>query len=176
MAVTAIVLLVIARIWRYLSPIPALTISWQPNLFVVGILLGLAITAMSGLLYRLWPAYQRSADIYLNMVLPTLVWPDLIWLGLLPGLSEELLFRGVMLPTLGLNGLGIIVTSALFGIMHFSGTQQWPYIVWASVIGLMLGISATTTHSLVIPITAHITTNLVSSFLWKWKQEHVFLD
>lgn len=171
MGVTAVVLLVIARIVLYFSPVPLLTLGWQPQLVGMGLALGLVITGASGILYRLWPAYKASANVYLEMVLPTLAWPDLVWLGLLPGLSEELLFRGALLPTLGLNGMGLILTSLLFGIMHFSGIQQWSYIVWASIIGLVLGMSAIATHGLLVPITAHITTNLISSCLWKWKHQ-----
>ena len=173
MGVTAVVLLVVARIIIYFSPAPILPLGWNPSLMGLGVALGIGITVASGLLYRLWPAYQKSANIYLEMVLPTLVWPDLIWLGLLPGLSEELLFRGALLPTVGLNITGLIVTSLLFGVMHFSGTQQWPYIVWASVIGLVLGGSAIMTHGLLVPIIAHITTNTVSSCVWKLKHKNI---
>ncbi|MEB3231733.1 MAG: CPBP family glutamic-type intramembrane protease [Leptolyngbyaceae bacterium] len=170
MAITAIVLLVISRLWLYLAASTFLPLGWHPKLVATGILLGLAITGVSGLVYRWWPAYQVSADLYLAMVLPSLVWPDLIWLGLLPGLSEELLFRGVMLPSFGLNWFGVLLSSGIFGVMHFSGIQQWPYILWASIIGVVLGGSVVLTHSLVVPIIAHIVTNLLSSCLWKWQQ------
>jgi membrane protease YdiL (CAAX protease family) len=95
------------------------------------------------------------------------VLPDLIWLGLLPGMSEELLFRGVMLPAVGLNAIGVVASSLLFGILHMSGRQQWPYVVWATTVGLLLGFSALATGNLLVPIVAHVVTNLVSSYLWK---------
>jgi hypothetical protein len=82
-------------------------------------------------------------------------------------MSEELLFRGVMLPAIGLNATGLVATSLLFGILHLSGRQQWPYVVWASVVGLLLGFSALATGNLLVPIVAHIGTNLISSYLWK---------
>ncbi|MEM9216614.1 MAG: CPBP family intramembrane glutamic endopeptidase [Cyanobacteria bacterium P01_F01_bin.150] len=169
MGVTAIVLLVIARLILYFSPVSMLALGWTPQHVGIGIALGAGITSVSGIVYRFWPAYRKSANVYLEMVLPTLVWPDLLWLGLLPGLSEELLFRGALLPIAGLNILGLIVTSLLFGVMHFSGIQQWPYIVWASIVGIVLGWSAIATHGLLVPIIAHITTNIISSCLWKWK-------
>ena len=173
MGVTAVVLLVIARIILYFSPVPMLALGWNPRLVGMGLALGIGISSASGLLYRLWPAYQKSANVYLNMVLPTLVWPDLFWLGVLPGLSEELLFRGALLPIAGLNMVGLITTSLLFGAMHFSGPQQWPYVVWASIIGMMLASGAIATHSLLVPIIAHITTNIISSCLWKWKHRGI---
>jgi hypothetical protein len=82
-------------------------------------------------------------------------------------MSEELLFRGVMLPAVGLNPTGLIATSLLFGVLHLSGPQQWPYVVWASIVGLLLGLSALATGNLLVPIVAHIGTNLLSSYLWK---------
>ena len=96
-----------------------------------------------------------------------MLWPDLIWVGLLPGLSEELLFRGVMLPAIGLNITGIIVSSLCFGVLHISGLQHWPYVVWATAVGILLAYSALLTGNLLVPIVAHIFTNLVASYFWK---------
>ncbi len=129
--------------------------------------MGVAITGASAIVYRFWPAYRQSADYYLELVLKPLVWSDLLWLGLLPGMSEELLFRGLLLPTLGLNPIGIVGSSLCFGILHLSGSQQWSYVVWATIVGMLLGFSAVATGNLLVPIVAHIVTNLVSSYLWK---------
>ncbi|TVP68474.1 MAG: CPBP family intramembrane metalloprotease [Leptolyngbya sp. LCM1.Bin17] len=170
MGVTAIVLLVIARVWLYFDPAGLLpfTVSIQAGL--IGVAMGLGITLASAAVYQLWPAYRKSADSYLVMVLRPLHWPDLIWLGLLPGLSEELLFRGVMLPAIGLNSLGIVVSAASFGILHLSSPQQWPYVIWATTIGLVLATGAVVTGNLLVPVLAHVVTNLVSSLVWKFRQ------
>jgi hypothetical protein len=167
MGVTAIILLTIAKIWQKLGSVRLLP--WEINLEAVlwGIGTAVGITIASSIIYRLWPAYRRSADIYLELVIKPLIWPDLIWLGLLPGMSEELLFRGVMLPALGLNLTAVIISSLLFGVLHLSGAGQWPYVVWATIVGFALGYIALITGNLVIPIVAHIITNLVSSCLWK---------
>lgn len=170
MGVTAVILLLIARVWQYFGSIKILDVHF--TLQAVGLSLALAggISLGSGILYRIWPAYRHSADIYLELVIKPLVWPDLIWLGLLPGLSEELLFRGVMLPALGLDLTAVIVSSCLFGVLHFSGSQQWPYVLWAAVVGVALGYSAMVTGNLLVPTLAHIVTNLVASYLWKARQ------
>ncbi|MFM6710153.1 MAG: type II CAAX prenyl endopeptidase Rce1 family protein, partial [Microcystis panniformis] len=55
----------------------------------------------------------------------------------------------------------------IFGILHFSGSQQWPYVIWATVVGFALGYTVIITGNLLIPILAHIITNLLASFLWK---------
>lgn len=144
-----------------------LPLKWTPEALLLGIGLGLTITTASSLVYRLWSAYRRSADFYLELVLKPLLLPDLIWLGLLPGLSEELLFRGVMLPAFGLDITAVVVSSVCFGILHLSGSEQWPYVVWATSVGLLLGYSALLTGNLLVPIIAHIFTNLISSYFWK---------
>ena len=167
MGVTAIVLLVITKTWQKLGSVQLLSAQINQSAFVWGISLAVGITLASSIVYRLWPAYRHSADIYLELVIKPLIWPDLIWLGLLPGLSEELLFRGVMLPALGLNIMAVIVSSIIFGILHLSGAGQWPYVVWATIVGFALGYVALITGNLFIPIFAHVITNLVSSCLWK---------
>jgi hypothetical protein len=167
MGVTAIVLLLVARLWLYLGSVTLLPITFTLNAVLLGLGIALGITAASSLVYRLWPAYRQSADFYLHLVLKPLILPDLIWLGLLPGMSEELLFRGVMLPAVGLNPTGIIASSLLFGVLHLSGPQQWPYVVWATAVGLLLGFSAVATGNLLVPIVAHVFTNWLSSYIWK---------
>lgn len=170
MGVTALVLLLVTRLWLLFDTVTLLPFRWLPQALLWGAGLGLSITLASALVYQIWPAYRRSADFYLEFVLKPLTWPDLLWLGLLPGLSEELLFRGVMLPALGLNTGGVIVSSLCFGVLHLSGLQQWPYVLWASLVGLSLGFSAVMTGNLLVPVTAHVVANLVSSLIWKFRQ------
>jgi hypothetical protein len=168
MGVTAIVLLLISKVWVQFGAAAFLTIRWSTTALLMGLALGASITVASSIIYFLWPAYRQSADHYLQLVLKPLVLPDVIWLGLLPGLSEELLFRGVMLPTFGMDWVGILFSSLCFGVLHLSSLRQWPYVVWATLIGGVLGGSAVMTGNLLVPIAAHVTTNLVSSCLWKW--------
>jgi membrane protease YdiL (CAAX protease family) len=53
-------------------------------------------------------------------------------------------------------------------MLHLSGKEQWPYVVWATVVGLALGYGALATGNMLVPIVAHVLTNLISSGLWKW--------
>ncbi len=167
MGVTAIILWIVAKLWLYFGNFSLMSWRWDERELLMGIGLGLSITGLSGLAYQYCPPYRKSADYYLEIVLKPLALPDLIWLGLLPGLSEELLFRGVMLPALGLDDVAVIFSSICFGVLHLSGSQQWPYVVWASIVGLILGYSALLSGNLLVPIIAHVITNLVSSYLWK---------
>ncbi|MBE9175213.1 CPBP family intramembrane metalloprotease [Synechocystis salina LEGE 06155] len=168
MGFTAVLLLIIAKLWQWWGDVTLLRISLNAPDALIGVGLAAAIILTSGLIYRLWPAYRASADAYLAFVIKPLVWADLLWLGLLPGLSEELLFRGVMLSALGAGGLAVVVSSLVFGILHLSSAEQWPYVVWATVVGLVLGYGAIASGNLLVPIVAHILTNWVSSALWKF--------
>jgi uncharacterized protein len=168
MGLTAVLLLVVAKIWLRLDPTPQLPLRWNSLDLLWGLSLGVGITVCSALLYQLWPRYRAAADWYLQLILKPLVWSDVPWLGLLPGMSEELLFRGVMLPALGLNWIGLVASSLCFGVLHMSSWQQWPYVAWATVIGFALGYSALVTGNLLVPVTAHILTNIIASMTWKW--------
>jgi uncharacterized protein len=167
MAVTAVVLFGVAKLWLYLGDLSLRPIEFSAIDLGFGIALGLGLTGLSEIIYALWGTYRQSADFYLTMVLKPLAMPDLFWLGLLPGLSEELLFRGVMLPAIGLDPIGIVLSSLCFGALHMTDTRQWPYAVWATLIGIILGFTMVETGNLLIPIVAHITTNIVSGLSWK---------
>jgi uncharacterized protein len=167
MAVTAMILLAIAKAWLHFGAIALLDWKWNPQSGLWGLGLGVLISLLSAAVYRIWPSYRTSADAYLELVLKPLNWFDLIWLGLLPSLSEELLFRGVMLPALGLDILAVVGTSVCFGISHLNGWKQWPYAAWATTVGLMLGGSALVTNNLLVPVIAHLVTNSLSGLSWK---------
>ncbi|MEO1428820.1 MAG: CPBP family intramembrane glutamic endopeptidase [Cyanobacteria bacterium J06633_8] len=173
MGVTAIILWIIAKLWLRLGNLSLMSWRWHQQELLIGVALGLTITILSSLAYQFLPLYRRSANYYLEIVLKPLALPDLIWLGLLPGLSEELLFRGVMLPAFGLDHFAVIVSSICFGILHLSGSGQWAYVVWATIVGIILGYSAFLSGNLLVPIVAHIVTNIVSSYLWKIQQSKV---
>lgn len=173
MGVTAIILWIAAKACLKFSGVSLMAWHWNEQDFLLGIGLGLSITILSGIAYKLFTPYRRSVNSYLDIVLKPLALPDLIWLGLLPGLSEELLFRGVLIPALGLNHFAVFVSSISFGILHLSSPQQWTYVVWATIVGLVFGYSVVLNGNLLVPIIAHITTNLVSSCLWKMETSKV---
>ena len=168
MGVTAVVLLLAAKLWVQFGTVRLMSLQWSAIAVLQGLGLGMVITLASAIVYRAWAAYRQSADYYLALVLKPLVLPDLIWLGLLPGLSEELLFRGVMLPAFGLTLEGVIISSLCFGVLHLSSPRQWSYVAWAATVGVLLGYSVLLTGNLLVPIVAHITTNLISGTMWKW--------
>ncbi len=88
------------------------------------------------------------------------IWSILLVVGILPGICEEVLFRGFI--TRGFERKGkwnaIVVTSILFGILHLDPFRLIPVIL----IGIWLGFLLYKTNSLFIPIVAHISNNITS--------------
>ena len=76
----------------------------------------------------------------------------MIVIAALSGLTEELFFRGVLLPETGL-----VVSSVCFGALHALTTV---YFAWATAVGAGFGALTLAGDSLVTPIVAHATYNL----------------
>jgi membrane protease YdiL (CAAX protease family) len=171
MGITAILLLIVAKAWQFLGSVSLFPVIFSFKAVLIGLGSAGLIILASSIIYKIWPAYRRSAQYYLELVLKPLAIPDTLWLGLLPGLSEELLFRGIMIPALGSGVLAVIISSVLFGVLHLGGVQQWPYGVWATAVGFLLGMIMIVTGNLLIPIIAHILTNFISSLVWKLEKK-----
>ena len=73
----------------------------------------------------------------------------------LSSLGEELLFRGLLTPA-----IGVVMGAALFGLAHqIAGPSRWVWVGWAGVIGIGLGSVFAATGSLVGALLAHAIMN-----------------
>jgi len=84
-------------------------------------------------------------------------WTDLFILAAVAGISEEILFRGVIQPWLENSwGLvaGLIISSIIFGLVH---AVTWLYFILAASISAYLGmyLDYESTRNLVTPIIIH---------------------
>jgi uncharacterized protein len=73
MAVTAVVLLTVSKIWQKLGNVTMLPLQFDTHALIWSISLALGIIVASSIIYRLWSAYRHSADIYLELVVKPLV-------------------------------------------------------------------------------------------------------
>ncbi|CAI5985796.1 unnamed protein product [Closterium sp. NIES-65] len=96
-------------------------------------------------LLRLSPAFLDATNASNARALSSLNATDLIWVSLLPGISEELLFRGALLPLVGVNAVGVIVSGAVFGLLHVTGDRNLTFSAWASSVGCVYGVLAVAT-------------------------------
>ena len=87
---------------------------------------------------------------------------QILLLAGLSSLGEELLFRGLLTPL-----LGVVVSAVVFGMAHqMKGPSRWVWVVWATVVGAALGAIFALTGSLLGPLLAHAVVNAVNlSFL-----------
>ena len=122
---------------------------------VAPLLHGMVVGAM---LWGTIPLLLRSAAmrrVWNDVLLPfsrTLGTGDIAVVALLSGFTEELFFRGVLLPELGL-----VLSSLCFGALHALCAV---YFLWATVIGAGFSALALADDSLVTPMAAHATYNL----------------
>jgi membrane protease YdiL (CAAX protease family) len=73
----------------------------------------------------------------------------------LSSLGEELLFRALLVPL-----LGVPLAAVVFGLAHrINGPSRWVWAGWAFVAGLGLGTIFAATGSLVGPLLAHAVVN-----------------
>jgi uncharacterized protein len=75
---------------------------------------------------------------------------QIVVVSVLAGMAEELLFRGVLQPLIGLP-----LASLVFGAVHVGGRGFVGYGAWAACIGALFGWLMVETEGLLAPIVAH---------------------
>jgi membrane protease YdiL (CAAX protease family) len=140
----------------------------QPTL--TGLILGVAATvpllvALVWMLRSSWSPVRRLVVLVTELVGALVAGRSLVALGalaLLAGVSEEILFRGVIQQALTRwlpSGLAMVAASALFGLVHFASRA---YAVFAAIMGLYLGTLFVITGNLFAPIVAHAAYDFVA--------------
>eukprot|EP00469_Lotharella_globosa_P011481 CAMPEP_0167778256 /NCGR_PEP_ID=MMETSP0111_2-20121227/4152_1 /TAXON_ID=91324 /ORGANISM="Lotharella globosa, Strain CCCM811" /LENGTH=339 /DNA_ID=CAMNT_0007668539 /DNA_START=19 /DNA_END=1038 /DNA_ORIENTATION=- len=134
----------------------------------VGVMLGvgLAVTALRQLTLKIWEDYQWATDRSNEQVLRPLSMLDLAWVALLPGISEELLFRGALIPAVFPDWRGALIGALTFGVLHNSGGRNLASATFATAAGAAYGASFLATQSLLVPMGAHSLSNFLSAVLW----------
>lgn len=131
-------------------------------------LLGAGILSILLLLIRRFPVgslgrLMEFVEEVLKPLFLQLTILDLFMISVLAGVGEELLFRGLLqgglaqwwTPLLGSQAAlatALVVTSVLFGLAHCVTRE---YFVFASVLGLLLGLLVVVSGGLLAPIVAH---------------------
>jgi uncharacterized protein len=158
-------LLAIALAWAFVAKIP-LRQMCAPNAghLALGVGLGCALLAVNlftltvGARYCAW--CRRMKSLIEHDVAPLFrgfsVWAALM-LAALSGISEEILFRGVLQTQFGL-----IAASIIFGLAHIWRRDAVVYGVYATVIGAGFGLVYLLTQNLCAPILAHAVNNVVA--------------
>ena len=88
---------------------------------------------------------------------------EIIVISAVAGMGEELLFRGVLQPELGL-----FPASVIFGLAHMGGGGTLAFGCWVMVMGGMLGILAIASEGLLAPIIAHAVYDAAAMSYIRW--------
>src|SRR5262245_23984389 len=99
-----------------------------------------------------WPggALRRVYRVVVQPLFEHLRLWHIVFVSALAGVGEELLFRGVLQPLVGLAA-----ASVLFGAVHVGGREYVGYGLWAACIGLFMGWLTMMTGGLTAAIVAH---------------------
>jgi membrane protease YdiL (CAAX protease family) len=120
----------------------------------VGLLLGVALVALTRAAAAGWPPMGRMRDALVE-ILGAVRWREALGLALLSGFAEELLFRGALWQHLGLWG-----TTCLFALVHAVPRRKlWPYPLFALIAGLVFGLLRESSGSIWPPMLGHVTVN-----------------
>ncbi|KAK9832776.1 hypothetical protein WJX81_000085 [Elliptochloris bilobata] len=125
------------------------------------------VTAARQALLHVWPAFAAASQRSNRQVLSALSPLDLLWVAAVPGISEEFLFRGALIPATFPDWRGALVAGAAFGVLHVGGGRNWAFAAWAGAVGAVYGAAFLATGDVRVPMAAHTLANLAAAGLWK---------
>ncbi|ERN13754.1 hypothetical protein AMTRI_Chr06g199410 [Amborella trichopoda] len=123
-------------------------------------------------LLKMWPEFAESSEAANQQVLSSLNPLDYAMVAFLPGISEELLFRGALLPLFGLNWKSALVIGSLFGALHLGNGRKLSFAIWASVVGFIYGLGTIMSSSVLVPMASHSLNNLIGATLWRYSSKN----
>jgi len=101
-----------------------------------------------------------------SQVLPSLSFSDLLTVSFIPGISEELLFRGGLIPSSFPDWKGVLIAGVVFGALHNSGGRNLAFALWAAAVGCLYGFAFLYTQDIYVPMAAHSIANLFAAMYW----------
>ena len=160
---------VVAMVWSHGSPLehpePWLPLA-GPSAHVYSLAVGLAFGALVVMVTRLCVgrfAWARRLHGELRPFARGISVTGIVVLALLSAAGEELLFRGLLQPWIGVVGQAL-----LFGVVHqMPGPSRWVWVSWATLIGLALGALFALTGSLLGAFAAHALINGLNLYYLK---------
>jgi membrane protease YdiL (CAAX protease family) len=161
-AVFGILAAITASLWGHdpWTTLPLLEISGpfaMGTSVVMGALLAGATIALSRVAVRRH-AWARALHADLRPAVHGATGPAIVMMALASGVGEELVFRGLLVPH-----VGVLASSLAFGLLHqVRGRARWAWCAWATGMGAAFAAIFVLTGSLAGPVLAHVAINLVN--------------
>ncbi|CAL5077269.1 unnamed protein product [Urochloa decumbens] len=152
-------------------PIPDPTdVSFNFETWHLELIAGLVIVISSSryILLQTWSDFRDSSEAANTQILTSLEPLDYIAVACLPGISEELLFRGALMPILGLNWISALIIGTIFGILHLGNGRKYSFAIWATFVGFAYGIGTIASSSVIVPMVSHSINNIIGGLLWRF--------
>ncbi|KAI9170467.1 hypothetical protein LWI28_028490 [Acer negundo] len=121
------------------------------------------ISSCRYLLLKIWPDFAESSEAANQQVLTSLEPLDYLVVAFLPGFSEELLFRGALLPLFGIDWKSVLFVASIFGALHLGSGRKYSFAVWATFVGFIYGYATIVSNTIVVPMASHALNNLVKA-------------
>ena len=138
-------------------PLGETSIEWLLVSPLLGIGAGLVVVLLSRLAVRYY-RWARRLHIDFRHLLGQLSSREIFILAVASAVGEELLFRGALLPWIGL-----VAQAVIFALLHIGpGVRFLPWTISALVMGLLFGWLVQLTGDLGAPIAAHFTINYLN--------------
>lgn len=125
------------------------------------------ISSCRYLLLKTWPDFAESTEAANQQVLTSLQPLDYLVVSFLPGVTEELLFRGALLPLFGMDWKSVLLAATIFGVLHLGNGRKYSFAIWATFVGFVYGYATIVSSSLVVPMASHALNNLAGGLLWR---------
>lgn len=131
-----------------------------PEVWGIGLLIGLLVISLEWGLYQLVPPdWMDDGGLNRFLFQRLSIW-EIFALAVWVAVAEEILFRGALQYWLGITG-----TSLLFTFVHFRYLKRWLLMVMLFAVSLLLGWVTEQTGSLVSAICAHFVLNFIGGLL-----------
>ncbi len=151
----------------------------NPLNFLLVLIAALPLLILSGILGQLinyvFPVSEAYLEAFQNLVTvqENGLWFTIFVVGVLPGICEEVMFRGFILSALRKKGLwyGIVLSAILFGAFHLDPFRFLP----VTLLGIWLGYLAVKTNSLYVPILAHFAQNSLAILITNYAEKVSFI-
>ncbi len=109
-----------------------------------------------------------------EMTTPAALLLGIVVMGVIPGVCEEILFRGIIFNAFREYGIqcAVIFSSLMFALLHMDITN----FIGPFVMGIVFGVMVAKTNRLIYPIIAHFCVNAMATVLSYAFQFDVFVD